>query len=43
MHFIAEVLIKQLNPTGKKMNYYFTGILIILMVLLAIFGGPIVR
>jgi len=24
----------------EKMNYYFTGLLIVMMILLALFGGP---
>jgi|TARA_B100001175_G_C19487600_1_gene630733 predicted nucleic acid-binding Zn ribbon protein len=40
MHLVAEVLIRNLQPKDNKMNYYFTGTLIILMVLLALFGGP---
>ena len=28
------------NNMGNNMNYYFTGILIILMCLLALYGGP---
>ena len=29
-----------MSPEVARMNYYFTGILIILITLLALFGGP---